>query len=239
MHIARPLMCIRRRCMNRKRIAALIAAIMLLCESALAALSPLAPWISAYNQQAEALYVPVLSMEMLIEKDEKAGYYSFQLSESTYIDLFYSKNNKLEGVEVFVPTGNKRAENIFTACILAADSSLTRDDITPLFDEENVFYHKDDTGEYCYQALGNWIIIFSKYKETKDSAAFEVYSVIASDAYDGFYDSYEEDEGGQKDEPDSKEAPKDEPGDKGNGDKEQPGEVPSPTPAPDPKIHKL
>ena len=227
---ARPPTNIRRKCMKMKRIAALIAAFVLLCGSASAALSPLLPWLSAYNQYAEELYVPVLSMDMLNEKDEKLGYYSFQISTGTFIDLFYSKDNELEGVEVFVPVGNKRAENIFTACVLAADSTLTREDIAALFNDENVFYHKDGDAEYCYQTLGNWIVIFSKYSETDESAAFEVYSAISVDAYDSFFDAYDEE---------TEDAPKDEPEDKDDGDKEQPGVEPAPTPVPDMKIHKL
>ena len=225
-----PLIGIRRRSMKRLRITSLIVALMLLCGSASADLSPLLPWISAYNQYAETLYVPTLSMEMLYEKDEKDGYYSFQLSASTFIDLYYSKDNLIEGIEVFVPTGNVRAQNVFTACILAADSTFSREDISRLFDEENIFYHKDDAGEYCYQTLGDWIIIFSKYSETQDSAAFEVYSAIASEAYDSFFDSYDEEpEDGQTDEHE----------DKDNGDKDQPQVTPAPTPVSDMKIHKL
>lgn len=216
--------------MKRNRIAALIMALMLLCKSASAAISPLLPWITAYNQYAEALYVPALSMEMIYEKDEEAGYYSFQLSGSTFIDVYYSEENVLAGIEVLVPAGNVRAENIFTACILAADSTLKRENIAPLFEEENVFHYRDDAGEYAYQTLGGWIIIFSKYPATQDSAAFEVYSVIASEAYDVFFNSDDDETGdGQEDTPDNKE----------DGDKEQPQEIPAPTPVTDPKIHKL
>ncbi len=216
--------------MKRKRIAALVVALMLLCGSASAALSPLLPWISAYNQYAETLYVPTLSMDMLYEKDEKDGYYSFQLSGQTFIDVYYAKDNTLEGIEVFVPAENVRAENIFTACILAADSTLKREDVAPLFDDENLYYYKDEAGEYCYQALGKWVILFSKYFETQDSNAFIVYSAIASEAFDSFFDSDDEQiDDGQKDAPE----------DKDGGDKEQPQEVPAPTPVPDSKIHKL
>lgn len=229
---ARPLTSIWRRCMKMKRIAALIVALVLLCGNASAALSPLLPWITAYNQYAEELYVPTLSMSMLYEKDEKEGYYSFRLSGETFIDVYYSKDNVLEGIEVFFPTENVRAENIFTACILAADSTIKREDIAPLFDDENLFYYKDKEGEYCYQTLGKWIILFSKYIETQDSEAFVVYSVIASEAFDGFFDSdNEETDEGQK------ESPKDEPEDKDDGDKQQPEATP--TPVPDMKIHKL
>lgn len=229
---ARPLTGIWRRCMKMKRIAVLIVALVLLCGNASAALSPLLPWLTAYNQYAEELYVPTLSMSMLYEKDEKEGYYSFRLSGQTFIDVYYSKDNVLEGIEVFFPTENVRAENIFTACILAADSTTKREDIAPLFDDENLFYYKDKEGEYCYQTLGKWIILFSKYIETQDSEAFVVYSVIASEAFDGFFDSdNEETDDGQK------EPPKDEPEDKDDGDKQQPEATP--TPVPDMKIHKL
>ena len=207
-----PLTIIRREFMKRKRIAALIVAFILLCGNASAALSPLLPWISAYNQYAETLYVPTLSMDMIYEKDEKDGYYS------------------LEGIEVFVPAENVRAENIFTACILAADSTLKREDVAPLFDDENLYYYKDEAGEYCYQSLGKWVILFSKYPETEDSDAYIVYSVIVSEAFDSFFDSDDEQtDDGQKDAPE----------DKGDGDKEQPEEVPAPTPVPETKIHKL
>lgn len=220
--------------MKRKRISALIVALMLLCGSASAALSPLLPWITAYNQYAEELYVPTLSMSMLYEKDEKDGYYSFRLSGETYIDVYYSKDNALEGIEVFFPTENVRAENIFTACILAADSTIQREDIAPLFDDENLFYYKDDAGEYCYQMLGKWVVLFSKYIETQDSDAFVVYSVIASEAFDSFFDSDDEEtDDGQKDAPEDKDVPED----KDDGEKEQPQATP--TPAPDAKIHKL
>lgn len=229
---ARPLTSIWRRSMKMKRIAVLIVALVLLCGNASAALSPLLPWITAYNQYAEELYVPTLSMSMLYEKDEKEGYYSFRLSGQTFIDVYYSKDNAIEGIEVFFPTENVRAENIFTACILAADSTIKREDIAPLFDDEHLFYYKDKEGEYCYQTLGTWIILFSKYIETQDSEAFVVYSVIASEAFDGFFDSgNEETDDGQK------EPPKDEPEDKDDGDKQQPEAAP--TPVPDMKIHKL
>lgn len=225
-----PLTIIRREFMKRKRIAALIVAFILLCGNASAALSPLLPWISAYNQYAETLYVPTLSMDMIYEKDEKDGYYSFQLSGQTFIDVYYAKDNTLEGIEVFVPAENVRAENIFTACILAADSTLKREDVAPLFDNENLYYYKDEAGEYCYQSLGKWVILFSKYPETQDSDAFIVYSVIVSEAFDSFFDSDDEQtDDGQKDAPE----------DKGDGDKEQPEEVPAPTPVPETKIHKL
>jgi len=96
----------------------------------------------------------------------------------------------------------------------------------------DLFYNKDKEGEYCYQTLGKWIILFSKYIETQDSEAFVVYSVIASEAFDGFFDSdNEETDDGQK------EPPKDEPEDKDDGDKQQPEAAP--TPVPDMKIHKL
>ena len=245
MHVLRsdnacPPTSIRRRCMKRKRIAALIMALILLCGSASAALSPLLPWITAYNQYAETLYVPTLSMEMLYEKDEQAGYYSFRLSEETFVDVYYSKDNVLEGIEVFVPVENVRSKNIFTACILAADSTLKREDIAPLFDNPNLFYYKDDAGEYCYQMLGKWAILFSKYIETQDSEAFVVYSVITAEAFDDFFDfDDEETEDGRKEEPEKKETPKDEPEEKDDGDKEQPEATPAPTPVPDTKIHKL
>ena len=229
---ARPLTGIWRKSMKMKRIAVLIVALVLLCGNASAALSPLLPWITAYNQYAEELYVPTLSVSMLYEKDEKDGYYSFRLSEQTFIDVHYSKDNAIEGIEVFFPTENVRAENIFTACMLAADSTMKREDIAPLFDDENLFCYKDEEGEYCYQTLGKWIILFTKYTETQDSEAFVVYSLIASEAFDGFFDADDEEaDDGQK------ESPKDESEDKDDGDKQQPEATPAP--APDMKIHKL
>ena len=234
---ARPLNAIRRRGMIMKKIIAVIMALMLLCEGALAAFSPFAPWMSAYNQHAQTLYVPTLSIDMLIEQDDKDGYYSFLVSEGTYIDLYYTKDNTLECVEVYVPVENVRARNIFTACMLAADTALKREDITKLFEDENVFYHKDDKGEYCYQALGDWIIVFSKYAETKETAAFVVYSAISSEAYNETAESDDKNaEDGSKDTPEDEPRDKEKPEDDGGN---QPQEIPAPTPVPDQKVHKL
>ena len=223
--------------MKVRKVTALLLALICLSQSALGALSPLAVWLKSYNDKAAVFGAPKISMDDLIVEDEN-GLCEFKVDNSIYLILYMDERQQPQGVFAEGMLKDAKVKNMFLASLLASDEGLTEADALSAFSEENLIYKTEDGGEYCYQTIGKWILIFSNGYE---DGTLEMFAAITQEAYMGILGEtmpgVVPSDGNENAEPE--ETPQPEPENGGDSAPEQTPSAPQPTPSPEKKIYKL